>query len=541
MRHPYSKPAVMQKLHLSIPDPCHENWHHMTPTQQGRYCNACAKEVVDFSMMTDTEVLNYFTRLTHEKVCGRALPAQLNRTIFRPKEPKKRLFWYWNYLLMFFMFFSKANTVKSQGGIRTVTELSPVKPAVDNIGEPAMASWVVKGNVTDIDGNPVSFASIKIKGTRYGISADANGSYSIKVKPNDILLVAGASFRETEVAIGTQRIINIILDYGYASGLMEIVVAGRKSMNNSKHVAVLNVKDDETRQPVGNAKIIVIKGSNNDADTVLVDKKGEYKLKGLKGNEEYFIKVEAEGYGVSEFTINADNFKDKKKNWEVLLTRQLKELPGNKPPARKNCPGATVLLGAVSVIANSSEPLYVVDGTIMPGSVNINPDDVEEYSILKGPEATALFGPDGSNGAIVITTRKAKAKTLDSVTVISDFGTRRVAGMVGAVSVVKKISAYNEVKARINTLLTDSIRIFPDPVQRGNAINVSLKLKQAGIHTIQIADASGRIMLQKQITATVNGHTEKIIADSKWSGGVYYIRVFDDKNQLISKSSFIVR
>ena len=113
--------------------------------------------------------------------------------------------------------------------------------------------------------------------------------------------------------------------------------------------------------------------------------------------------------------------------------------------------------------------------------------------------------------------------------------------MVGAVSVVKKISAYNEVKARINTLLTDSIRIFPDPVQRGNAINVSLKLKQAGIHTIQIADASGRIMLQKQITATVNGHTEKIIADSKWSGGVYYIRVSDDKNQLISKSSFIVR
>ncbi|HQY12993.1 MAG TPA: hypothetical protein PK133_12300, partial [Ferruginibacter sp.] len=61
----------MQKLHLSIPDPCHENWHHMTPTQQGRYCNACAKEVVDFSMMNDTEVLNYFTRLTHEKVCGR--------------------------------------------------------------------------------------------------------------------------------------------------------------------------------------------------------------------------------------------------------------------------------------------------------------------------------------------------------------------------------------------------------------------------------------------------------------------------------------
>jgi hypothetical protein len=47
----------MQKLQLAIPEPCHENWHHMTPTDQGRFCNACAKEVVDFSMMTHIELL----------------------------------------------------------------------------------------------------------------------------------------------------------------------------------------------------------------------------------------------------------------------------------------------------------------------------------------------------------------------------------------------------------------------------------------------------------------------------------------------------
>ena len=108
----------MQKLQLSIPEPCHENWQTMTPTDQGRFCNACAKEVIDFSMMTDTEMLNYFTTLTHEKVCGRALPAQLERVISKPKEPKKRLFWYWNYIVMFFMFFGKANNVKAQGGVK---------------------------------------------------------------------------------------------------------------------------------------------------------------------------------------------------------------------------------------------------------------------------------------------------------------------------------------------------------------------------------------------------------------------------------------
>ena len=99
----------MQKLQISIPEPCHENWQVMTPTEQGRFCNACAKEVIDFSSMTDIQVLNYFTNLTHEKVCGRALPEQLDRAISRPEQPKKRLFWYWNYIAMFFMVFTKGN------------------------------------------------------------------------------------------------------------------------------------------------------------------------------------------------------------------------------------------------------------------------------------------------------------------------------------------------------------------------------------------------------------------------------------------------
>ncbi|MEP7237108.1 MAG: VIT domain-containing protein [Ferruginibacter sp.] len=52
--------------------------------------------------------------------------------------------------------------------------------------------------------------------------------------------------------------------------------------------------------------------------------------------------------------------------------------------------------------------IYVVDGTIMTSGGDINPDDVEDISILQGPSAAALFGPDGSNGAIVITLKRAK-------------------------------------------------------------------------------------------------------------------------------------
>ena len=197
----------MQKLQLTIPEPCHESWQQMTPTEQGRFCNACAKEVIDFSTMTDTQVLNYFTNLTHENVCGRALPEQLDRTISRPEQPKKRLFWYWNYMVMFFMFFGKGNSAKAQGGIKRTTCMQTVTPAdidiikstnVNNALAGKVAGYavnrIITGKVTDIDGNPVSFASVKIKGTNTGVSVDANGAYSLKVNSKNILVVTSASF-----------------------------------------------------------------------------------------------------------------------------------------------------------------------------------------------------------------------------------------------------------------------------------------------------------------------------------------------------------
>lgn len=52
--------------------------------------------------------------------------------------------------------------------------------------------------------------------------------------------------------------------------------------------------------------------------------------------------------------------------------------------------------------------LYVVNGTVMPSPSEINPDDIEDLTVLQGPAATALFGPEGANGAIVINLKKAK-------------------------------------------------------------------------------------------------------------------------------------
>ena len=124
----------MQKLQLSIPTPCHENWENMTPEGQGRFCGSCAKQVIDFSTMTDNQLLLYFANLKNENVCGRVYPDQLNRTFVAPEPARKKIWLYWQYVLALLMFFfARGQQTKAQSGIPK-TALQPAKPG--NINEP---------------------------------------------------------------------------------------------------------------------------------------------------------------------------------------------------------------------------------------------------------------------------------------------------------------------------------------------------------------------------------------------------------------------
>ena len=532
----------MQKLQLSIPQPCHENWQQMTPTEQGRFCNACAKEVVDFSMMTDREVLNYFTKVSTEKVCGRALPGQLDRIINYPKEPKKRLFWYWNYIAMFFMFFTKTNTSKAQQ-VKQGTEQNPVIPRDQlMVGEVAVNDVkVIKGGVFDIDGNPVPYATIMIKGANMGVSADAYGHYAIKAKPTDILIISGVSFKIHEVIVGHNTLINTILEKGhYLTGDLVITDDGYK--RDLRHKVLFNVKDDISGLPLNKARIIIAKKNNKDTVITFTDVKGSYKLKGINKNEEYFIKVEAEGYGINEFTITEEDFSQRKKEWEVLLTKKPEPKPGTQTIFR---------IGGVHVNAQTKDPLYVIDNDIVDKQLVdlIDPADIEDLSVLEGIKAAALFGPDGANGAIIITLRRSKVKSLDTVSVTALKTTIGVVKKVcttssvmgGMVSGVQVKSSIADSMQSIISMINGNIKVYPNPVERGSTLNVYLKLKQAGNYIIQVADAAGRIISQEQFNANTKEHKKTVHAWRRWAAGVYYIRIFDNKTQLISKSSFIVQ
>src|SRR5437868_3738744 len=79
---------MSKPIQLHIPTPCHENWANMSPSEKGRHCSACQKTVIDFTVMSDTEVLRYMTK-AGPRVCGRLAPDQLNRPLI-PLTPPQR-------------------------------------------------------------------------------------------------------------------------------------------------------------------------------------------------------------------------------------------------------------------------------------------------------------------------------------------------------------------------------------------------------------------------------------------------------------------
>jgi hypothetical protein len=74
----------MKYLQIHLDNPCTEAWGDMTSTEKGRFCTQCAKTVVDFTHMTDAEMLNFFKKNQGKEVCGRINPHQLVKPLPLP-------------------------------------------------------------------------------------------------------------------------------------------------------------------------------------------------------------------------------------------------------------------------------------------------------------------------------------------------------------------------------------------------------------------------------------------------------------------------
>jgi hypothetical protein len=94
---------MRKPFHLQIPTPCHENWADMESRDQGRHCASCQKTVVDFTLMSDGQVIDFLSNAGPD-ICGRLAPDQLDRNFLTLPPPQRNRLSWWNLLLTGLLF-----------------------------------------------------------------------------------------------------------------------------------------------------------------------------------------------------------------------------------------------------------------------------------------------------------------------------------------------------------------------------------------------------------------------------------------------------
>jgi hypothetical protein len=179
----------MRKIHLSIPQPCHENWEAMTEAEKGRFCTACQKTVIDFTNMSDRQLAEFF-RKPKSNLCGHFYNDQLDRAI---EMPKKRIPWikyFFQITWPALVFALKASgqskaKVKAQVNQTSVSKATMTKRSETHqpIGEHATSRHIVPISNTD--------HAITIDTPAHGVYEDA----VIATKPMDEVVIRSLDWR----------------------------------------------------------------------------------------------------------------------------------------------------------------------------------------------------------------------------------------------------------------------------------------------------------------------------------------------------------
>ncbi|HMG07826.1 MAG TPA: SusC/RagA family TonB-linked outer membrane protein, partial [Mucilaginibacter sp.] len=228
------------------------------------------------------------------------------------------------------------------------------------------AAVKITGIVKDTTGETLVGVSVHIKGTTTGGQTDASGKFSIDAKPGDVLVFTYIGFTTQEITVGSAPVINVTLTSG-SKNLQEVVVTALGIKRESKSLTY-------GVQTISGAQL------TNVPDASLVNS-----LSGKVAGAQ--ITRSSSGVGGSTKVV----------------------LRGNKSINGDN--NALYVIDGIPMPRNESAQLPNVFGGQDRGDAieNLNPDDVESISVLPGSASAALYGSQGANGVILITTKKGLA------------------------------------------------------------------------------------------------------------------------------------
>jgi TonB-linked SusC/RagA family outer membrane protein len=209
----------------------------------------------------------------------------------------------------------------------------------------------ITGTVTSKDdGLPLPGVSVTVTGTTIGTQTNVTGKFTLSVPATaKSLSFSFIGFAKQDIAIGASDVVNASLGSS-AAQLSEVLVTGVAGIRTSSRAGTTSA------QVVGGTQLNTVRQTN---------------LNNALAGKVAGIQVRSQSV--------------------AALGRQTE-----------------VRLRGASGFGAGRGALYVVDGTVLQNSDDLNPDDIEDVSILQGPAASAQFGSQGANGVIVITTKKAK-------------------------------------------------------------------------------------------------------------------------------------
>ncbi|WP_075590718.1 SusC/RagA family TonB-linked outer membrane protein [Labilibacter marinus] len=203
----------------------------------------------------------------------------------------------------------------------------------------------VSGKVVDSTGEAIPGVNVSIQGTTTGTITNFDGIYTLEVPSDAKLQFSFIGFQQQIVEINGQMVIDVTLVEDLKN-LDEVVVVGYGSQSRSAVTGAIATVDSE--------KITAVPVTNAES--------------ALQGR--------AAGITVANSGV-----------------------PGSSP---------SVLIRGLGSVGNNS-PLYVIDGVIVGNLSGISPNDIESVSVLKDASTTAVYGAQGSNGVVVVTTKKGKS------------------------------------------------------------------------------------------------------------------------------------
>lgn len=197
---------MKHKIQISIPEPCHKGWQNMTPVEKGRFCASCQKKVLDFTHLSDNEIIKVVTK--NDNLCARIDVSQLNRNLIKTKT-KSNYFGYFATTVLAFFGLGTENVVAQEKPVVEQTDLKYLNKASDSVKK-----ITVTGVVKNVYGQSLPGAIIKIKGTKNSTITDRNGKYTIEVNQGEILIFSFLGLLDKEVIVRNSKIINVVLHQG---------------------------------------------------------------------------------------------------------------------------------------------------------------------------------------------------------------------------------------------------------------------------------------------------------------------------------------